>query len=456
MNTFNINRRQFLKTASAALAYSTLGAQGLDLLFRDQPWRVGLIGTGWYGKSDLFRLIQVAPVEVISICDVDKNQLTGAAEMISQRQKSGKAPRMYGDYRQMLAEKDLDIVLVGTPDHWHALPAIDAIKSGAHVYLQKPISVDVIEGEAILAAARKYNRVVQIGTQRRSTPHLVEAKEKIVDAGLLGKVSHVEMCCYYHMRANRNPALQPVPDFLDYEMWAGPAPKRPYDGLPHRGWWRAMMEYSNGIMGDMCVHMFDAVRWLLDLGWPKRIHSTGGIYVQKESKATTPDTQHAVFEYDELNCVWQHRSWGTAPDPEYPWAFKIYGEKGTLMGSVYQYEFVPVDKDAQKIRQEALYEREKYPEDVDEPGMEIHAAPATRRHMLDFLGAIENGGRPVADVEQGHISSASCIMANMSMELGRPLVYDPVKRKVVKDKEATKMLARPYRGEWEHPDPDKV
>jgi predicted dehydrogenase len=173
MNTFNINRRQFLKTASAALAYSTLGAQGLDLLFRDQPWRVGLIGTGWYGKSDLFRLIQVAPVEVISICDVDKNQLTGAAEMISQRQKSGKAPRMYGDYRQMLAEKDLDIVLVGTPDHWHALPAIDAIKSGAHVYLQKPISVDVIEGEAILAAARKYNRVVQIGTQRRSTPHLV-------------------------------------------------------------------------------------------------------------------------------------------------------------------------------------------------------------------------------------------------------------------------------------------
>ena len=126
------------------------------------------------------------------------------------------------------------------------------------------------------------------------------------------------------------------------------------------------------------------------------------------------------------------------------------------MGSVYQYEFVSVDKDAQKIRQEALYEREKYPEDVDEPGMEIHAAPATRRHILDFLGAIENGGRPVADVEQGHISSASCIMANMSMELGRPLVYDPVKRKVVKDKEATKMLARPYRGEWEHPDPDKV
>ena len=142
-----------------------------------------------------------------------------------------------------------------------------------------------MEGEAMLAAARKYNKVVQVGMQRRSTPHLVEAKKKIVDSGMLGKVSHVEMCCYYHMRANRNPPVEPVPDFFDYEMWMGPAQKRPFDGLPHRGWWRAMMEYSNGITGDMCVHMFDAVRWMLDLGWPKRITSSGGIYVQKESKA---------------------------------------------------------------------------------------------------------------------------------------------------------------------------
>ncbi len=450
-----MNRRQFFQSATASLALSTLGPGALDFLHRKEPLRVGLIGTGWYGKSDLFRLIQVAPVEVVSLCDVDRNLLSGAAELTSQRQASGNTPRMYADYRTMLAEKDLDIVLIGTPDHWHALQAIEALKSGAHVYLQKPISVDVIEGEAVLAAARKYNRVVQVGTQRKSTPHILHAKKHIVDAGLLGKVSHVEMCCYYHMRANRAPGLEPVPDFLDYDMWVGPAPKRPYDGLPHRGWWRAMMEYSNGIMGDMCIHMFDTVRWLLDLGWPTKITSTGGIYVQKDSKATTADTQHAVFEYDELACVWQHRSWGTPADPEYPWSFKLYGEKGTLMGSVHKYEFIPRG-DGEPQKMDVIYEREEYPEDVTEKDIELHAAPATRHHMLDFLSAIENNTTPVADIENGHISTASCILANLSMELGRPIVYDPVNRVVTGDTEATHRLVRPYREPWSHPFPESV
>lgn len=457
MTTFNINRRNFLKNSSAALALTALGPKGLELIFKDEPLRVGLIGTGWYGKSDLFRLIQVAPVEVVSLCDVDKNMLSHAAGMVSQRQKSGKTPRTYGDYRTMLAEKDLDIVLIGSPDHWHALQCIEALKAGAHVYVQKPISVDVVEGEAMVAAARKYNRVVQVGMQRRSTPHFVEAKKNIIEAGLLGKVSHVEMCCYYHMRANDNPAVIPVPDYFDYEMWTGPAPMRPFDKLPHRGWWRAFMEYSNGIMGDMCVHMFDAARWMLDLGWPNRITSTGGIYVQKSSKATTPDTQTAVFEYNELNCVWQHRSWGTPADPEYPWSLKIYGEKGTLSIDTMKYDFVPQDKDGQKIHRDVMYEREKYPEDLTEPSIELHAAPATRRQMLDFLSAIDEKKRPVADIEEGHISAASCILANISMKLGgRSLIYDPATGKVVGDKEATRLLARTYRGPWEHPDPKRV
>ncbi len=165
---FHISRRRFLQTASAGLALSALGAYGMDLVQR-KPRRVGLIGAGWYGKSDLWRLIQVAPVEVVSICDPDKRLLAEAVEIASQRQKSKKAPRAYGDYRQMLREKDLDIVLVGSPDHWHALHAIAAIEAGADVYLQKPVSADVIEGEAILAAARRHQRVVQVGTQRKST-----------------------------------------------------------------------------------------------------------------------------------------------------------------------------------------------------------------------------------------------------------------------------------------------
>lgn len=460
MYQFNINRRQFIQGASASLALTTLGASGMDLSAIDQAktYRVGLIGTGWYGKSDLLRLIQVASVEVVALCDVDKNMLADAAKLVSQRQKSGKTPQQYGDYRKMLAENKLDIVLIGSPDHWHALQAIDAMKAGAHVYVQKPISVDVIEGEAMVAAARKYNRVVQVGTQRKSTPHLIDAKKNIVDAGLLGNVHHVEMCCYFPMRANGSPAVQPVPEFLDYDMWTGPAPLRPYDGLPHVRWWRTFMEYGNGITGDMCVHMFDTVRWMLKLGWPTRISSTGGIYVDKTGKSTISDTQSAVFEYEKLNCVWQHRSWGTPNNPQYPWSFTLYGDKGTLWGSTMQYDFVPL-KDGEKIHKDVVYEKEKYPEDLTEPTtpkIELNAAPATRLHMLDFLKAIETGGRPVADIEEGHISTASCIMANISMKTGRPIVYDPKKRQVVGDPEATALLQRPYRKGYQHPDPTRV
>jgi predicted dehydrogenase len=456
MEKFSINRRHFLKGATASLALSALGAQAMESIQQGKTIRVALIGTGWYGKSDLFRLIQVAPVEVIALCDVDKNILATAADLVMQRQKSKKRPKLYGDYRKMLSENKLDVVVIGTPDHWHALQTIDAIKAGAHVYVQKPISVDIMEGEAMVAAARKYNKVVQVGTQRKSTPHLIEAKKNIVDAGLLGKVSHVEMCCYLHMRNGANPPLEPVPEFLDYEMWTGPAPLRPYDGLPHIRWWRAFMEYGNGITGDMCVHMFDTVRWMLKLGWPTRISSQGGIYVQKQAKSNISDTQTAVFEYPELNCVWQHRTWGTPDNPDYPWSFTLYGEKGTLLASTMRYDFTPVDKDAPKIHKDVIYEKEKYPEDLTEERIELNAAPATRLHMLDFLAAIDKGTRPVADIEEGHISTASCILANISMQVGRPVVYDPVKRQIAGDTEANALLQRPYRQPWVHPDPNKV
>lgn len=446
-----LNRRTFIQGAGAAITLSALPL-GEGMAARNSGIiRVGLIGAGWYGKSDLFRLIQVRDVDVVALCDVDANQLKEAGKLVSERQASGKVPALYGDYRKMLVDHKFDLILIGTPDHWHARQAIDAMAAGAHLYLQKPVSVDVLEGEAIVNAARRYNRKVQIGTQRRSTPHLIDAKKRIIDQGLLGKVSHVEMCCYYHMRRNGNPPVEPVPDFLDYEMWTGPAPLRPYDGLPHGSWWRTFMEYGNGITGDMCVHMFDTVRWLLKLGWPKRVSANGGIYVQKGGKSNIADTQTAVFEYNELNCVWQHRTWGTPADPEYPWAFIIYGDRGTLKGSVMKYEFIPVGE-GDRISQDVVYEKEAFPEDLTEPRIELHTAPATRLHMLDLLSAIENDHLPVADVEEGHVSTASCILANLSMQLNRPLVYDPSQRICVGDPEATTLLKRPYRNPWQHPD----
>jgi len=451
-----MNRRHFLKTGTAA-SFAIAAAPAFAAEFGDMKKRVGLIGTGWYGKVDLLRLIQVAPVEVVSLCDVDKKMLGDAADLVASRQKSGKKPRLYADYREMLKEKDLDIVIVGTPDHWHALNMIEAVKSGADVYCQKPTSVDVVESQAMLAAARKYQRVVQIGTQRRSTPHLIEARDKVIKAGLLGKISHVEICCYYHMRSrDASPASGMPPENLDYEMWAGPAPKLPYHKIMHPRSWRAFMEYGNGIVGDMCVHMLDMTRWMLDLGWPTRISSAGDIYVDKKSVANISDTQTAIFEFPELNVVWNHRSWGDAPDPRYPWAAFFYGEKGTLKASVDRFEFFPRGKTEPTVKGEPLFEYEKFPEDKTEKDLEKHVASAVRWHMQDFLKAIETRSKPVADIEQGYISSASCILANLSARIGRSIYWDAARGKVQSDEQANNLLERPYRAPWAHPTADSV
>jgi len=448
-----MDRREFLK-ASGGLALSATATPGADFI-NQKPPRVALIGCGWYGKCDLLRLIQVAPVEVVSLCDVDRKMLAEAAEIVASRQASHKKPRTYGDYRQLLKEKDCDIVLIATPDHWHALAMIAAVEAGADVFVQKPISVDVIEGEAMVAAARKHQRVVQVGTQRRSTPHLIEARDTIVKQGRLGKIGLVEVYCYYHMRARDNPPDAAPPDYLDYEMWIGPAPMRPYNRLVHPRSWRAFMEYGNGIMGDMCIHMLDMVRWMLELGWPQRVSSSGGILVEKQSKANIPDTQSATFEFDGLPVVWQHRTWGHPADPKYPWGATLYGDKGTLKLSVNSYDFIP-QGGGQPIHHDVVMELEKYPEDKTEKDLEKHVAPAIRRHMLDFLAAIASRSKPVADIEEGHISTTSCILANMALRLGRSLTWDSTKRQVVGDEEANRLLRRPYRQPWVHPEPSKI
>jgi predicted dehydrogenase len=450
-----MNRRQFLTTAaSAGLALSP--KRGYAAPFADQkPRRVGLIGTGWYGKSDLLRLIQVAPVEVVSLCDVDKRMLAEAGEIVASRQKSHKTPRLYHDYRDMLKEKDLDIVEVATPDFWHALPMIAAVQSGLDVYVQKPISVDVIEGQAMLAAARKHGRVVQVGTQRRSTPHLVEAMNEFIRPAKLGKISLVDICCYWHMRATGNPPDTDPPPNLDYEMWTGPAPMRPYNKWDHPRGWRAFMEYGNGIVGDMCIHMFDMTRWMMDLGWPARVSSTGGIFEDKKSKANITDTQTATFDYPDLRIVWQHRTWGAAPDPDYPWSATFYGDKGTLKAGVFGYDFIP-EGGGKHVHRDVTYELEQYPEDKTEKDLEKHCAPAIRHHMMDFLAAIDKRSKPVADIEQGYISTASCILANLSMQLGRTLTWDAKTQRVVGDEEANRLLRRPYRSPWVHPEVEGV
>ena len=437
-----MHRRHFLQTAPALFALPTTLRYPRP---RPAPQTVALIGCGWYGKSDLLRLLQVADVEVVGLCDVDRHMLDEAATLLKARHP-GAEPNLYGDYRELLRETKPDLVLIGTPDHWHALQAIAAMEAGAHVYLQKPVGVDVRECEAVLDAARKHGRTVQIGTQRRSTPHLIQAKKEVVEAGLLGTLGHVELCCYYHMRDTAVREEKTVPDFFDYDRWTGPAPLLPYKGLPHRRW-RAFQEYGNGIVGDMCVHMLDMTRWMLGLGYPQEVFSTGGVYVQTAADATITDTQTVTFAYPQLNVVWQHRSWGKAVDPDFPWAMTLYGDKGTLQADPYKYTFTPAEGDPVTVA--VTYEREAFPEDVTEKDIELHVAPATRAHLTDWLDAIASGRKPVADVGDGVASTISCILGNLSLEAGQPLSYDPASRALVEGDNT--LLSRTYRAGFNHP-----
>jgi predicted dehydrogenase len=443
-----------LKAGVGAASIAVLQSRAFAAV-SEKPLRVALIGTGWYGKTDLLHLNQVASIEVVGLCDVDTKMLAAAADLVAQRQPSKKKPPAFGDYRKLLSSAKPEIVLIATPDHWHCLPMVDACKAGADVYVQKPISYDVAEGQAMVAAARKYNRTVQVGLQRRSTPHLLEARDRIIREDKLGKVAQVEIHSYYGATDSFPPPTQPPPS-LDWEMYVGPAAWREYSPGIHPRAWRSCREFSNGQTGDLCVHFFDAVRYFLDLGWPRSIAASGGILVRyKHSNANTHDTQTAIFDYGDLQIVWNQRNWGADPDPEWPWAATLYGDKGTLKISVQAYEFTP-HAGGQPMRGQFVDESDKYPEDKQHKETELFAAAATRRHLQNFLEARREKKRPVADIEQGYISTTCCILANLSMELGRSLKWDETAGRAVGDDEANTRLARKYRGDWIHPTPENV
>jgi len=334
------------------------------------------------------------------------------------------------------------------------------VQIGADVYVQKPIGVDVVECQAMVAAARKYQRVVQVGTQRRSTPHLFEARE-LIEEGRLGRIGLVETYCYGR-RGIVNPPDETPPETLDYEMWTGPAPMRPFNKTIHPGSWRNYMEYGNGTIGDMGIHMIDMVRWMMNLGWPQRISSTGGNYFHKEGKPNIPDMQTATFDYGDLQITWQHRHFGEGPDPKYRWGATFYGEKGTLKAGVYSFDFIPLDGGTPIHREwndpNAKYpvDSDKFPEDKTEKRIEYHVAPAIREHKKDLLRCIANRGRPRADIAEGSTSTSMCVLANLSLQLKRSLTWDQASGQVVGDEQANHLLARPYRAPWVHPVVEKV
>ncbi|WZO96034.1 Gfo/Idh/MocA family oxidoreductase [Isosphaeraceae bacterium EP7] len=437
-----IDRRRFLQTSAAGSLALGAAESRARAMVAGKKYKVGVIGCGWFGNYDLDRLRDVADVEVVSMCDVDSNLLNESADRMNAAQ--GKRPKTYADFREMLKPRELDIVIVATPDHWHALTMIAAVDSGADVYVEKPISHTVDEGKAMVAAARRTGRVVQVGTQRRSTPHIVKARDFLKE-GHLGKVGLVKAYCYWHMRGDANPPDSAPPANLDYEMWTGPAPMRPYSVLTHPRQWRKFTEYCSGITGDMAVHMLDAARYLMGVRYPRSVSSSGGIYVEKKGKANTTDTQTITLDYGDLTAIWEHRTWGKQDDPKYGWGVNFYGDKGTLKVSIDEWDFIP-EGDGKPVHMDFVRETVKPHEEGD-----ANIIPGNRAHWRNFLEAIEARSRPVADIEEGHVSTTICHLGNISMKLGRSLAWDGAKERVIGDDEANALLRRDYRAPWVYP-----
>ena len=452
-----MNRRTFVSSLAAAGAVAATSPRLFSSTASPRV-RVGMIGCGWYGGVNLAALARNVSVQVVSLCDVNQVALQNTLRAVARIQ--AEVPRTFADYREMLQSGPCDIVIVSTPDHWHALPAIAAMQAGADVYLEKPVGVDVQEGEALVAAARKYGRVVQVNTQRRSNPLYLEARDRYIRSGRLGKIGLVETYSYLGSEGWSAGPLPdaPVPDHLNYDLWTGPAPLLPFKAIKENRGWRAFMEYGNGPIGNLGVHMFDQARWLLGLGWPESIYSTGGIYLEKASFSNLPDTQRSVFRYPDLDISWEHRLWGGSPIPRRHWSDqwgnRIIGENGTLNLTMLEYVFTPADGGPREGVH--MLSRTGNLDNVDLSRDGEAYIETENRHILDFMKARRERSRPIADIEEGHISSACCELANLSLDLGRPVAYDPKSRTVPADAEATRRLARSYRAPWVHPDPVSV
>ena len=391
-----MNRRSFLKAAGATLALGSVPRYAEALA--DTHKRVGLTSApAGYGKSDLFRLIQVAPVEVVSLCDVDSGCWPMPPRMVASRQASKKTPRTFSTTARCSARGPRHRRSSPRPDHWHALPMIEAAKAGADIYVQKPISVDVAEGQAMLAAARKHQRVVQVGMQRRSTPHLITARDRIIREGKLGQGRRcVEIYCYYHMRATREPAGHRgarLPRLRDVDRARADAALQRARSSSRAGapsWSTATA--SSATCACTCS-TWCAGCWTS--GMPTRISSSGGILVDKASKANITDTQTATFDYPAA-CRSSGRTarGATRPIRNIRGAPRSTATRARSRPACMGYDFVPgrrrdADSRGRDATSSSSIRRTRRKKDL-----ERHVAPAIRGHMKNLLQCIETRETP--------------------------------------------------------------
>jgi predicted dehydrogenase len=433
-----LNRRRFLQT-SAGLALS-----GAPFVYAKEgrKFRTALIGSGWWGMNILTEAMAAGQAKVVALADVDENALVSSAEQVQDR--NGDEPKQYRDYRELLDREKPEIVIVATPDHWHALTTIAALKAGAHVFVEKPTGHTVKESRAMLDAARQADRVVQVGLHRRIGPHHVSGM-KYLKEGNAGKIGMVRMFVTGGGGPERPSLNSDPPKGLDWDMYCGPAPKRPFNRNIHPGRWREFLDFANGQLGDWGVHWLDQLLWWSEEPYPKYVYSTGGrpikgepVLTEREQTTDAPDSQIAVYHFDNFKAIWEHRRFGDNPTEKHKVGCYFYGTKGVFhMGWRDGWTFYPGDSKKAPVHENAQ---------LQEPdGHNIKLLWA------NFLEAIEKKDRPVADIEQAHRSSCLSLLGMLSLKLGRGVRWDGERELILGDDEASKLLRREYREPWKYP-----
>jgi predicted dehydrogenase len=422
----SVSRRKFFATS--------LGAVPL-LAQRDKKYRTALIGSGWWGMNILRCALESGQVEVVALCDVDDNQLNPATAEVEKLTPD--RPRKYKDYRDLLHKEKPEIAIVATPDHWHPLITIAAVQAGAHVYVEKPVGHTIREGRAMVKAAREANRVVQVGTHRRVSPHNVSGMQ-FLRSGRAGKIGMVRAFVHYPGGPGKKTPDSDPPAGLDWNMWCGPAPLRPFNRAIHPRGFRQFLDYANGTLGDWGIHWMDQILWWTDEKWPRKVYSTGGRHIKQDS-TDAPDTQVATFEFESFTAVWEHRQYAGNNAEKTNIGCYFYGTEGTFhMGWLDGWTFYPADKN-----KPILHEDPKLGQPDDQNIRELWA---------DFLEAIRTGRRPVCDIEIGHRSTNMSLLGMLSLKLGRSIQWDGDKEEVIGDAEANTLLSRAYRAPWRYPE----
>jgi len=446
-----LSRRRFLK--SGTVAAFTAASWG-RVFGANERVGVGLIGVGLMGRIHL-RNFQAQPdARIVAVAETHRPRLEAAAEL------AGGSPARYGDFRRLLENKAVDVVVVATPDHWHALVTMMACAAGRDVYVEKPLTLFVREGRWMVEVARRHKRVVQVGTQQRSGPHYQEAR-KLIQDGRLGRLVSVQCNFFRNVTPGFGdpPDGNPPPD-LDYDLWLGPAPLRAYNpnrALYHFRWF---WDYSGGQMTNLGAHSLDTIHWITGVKGPTAITSAGGRHFLKDN-CETPDVQDTIIEYPGFHTVCQIRECAAGFGKAGMAGVEFNGDKGSMVLGRDGYEILPNKKEnptniVARIMgghpvggpQPVPVAREEY---WTEPAKDTSGDTKDQcvRHVRNFLDCVKSRKEPNSDLESSHRVSTVCHLANISMKVGRKLRWDAEKEEIIGDAEAAQMLERPYRKPWD-------